>query len=41
MKIWLLTGAFFFLIFTGQGQAVEPIKSMPLFTVGKSTFTTD
>lgn len=41
MKIWLLTGAFFFLIFTGQGQAVEPIKSMPLFTVGKFTFTTD
>jgi len=41
MRIWLLTGAFFFLIFEGQGQSTESVKSLPLFTVGKSTFTTD
>jgi peptidyl-prolyl cis-trans isomerase SurA len=41
MRIWLLTGVFFLLIFTAKGQFTVPAKSLPLFTVGKSTFTTD
>jgi len=41
MRIWLLTGAFFFLILKGQSQSAVQAKPLPLFTVGKSIFTTD